>query len=204
MFCPSCGTQTESGIKFCKKCGLALARVRGVMNGNETQSQSGQPSQPGWNEWLKDQVIGPQKSPEEKRLETIQNGLITTVAGIGGTIFLYFLMSAVAANEPREADIVGKIWLAGLIPTLVGLAMLFNAFFIGPKIVALKRREALGEPDWMPVSNTHSTTNSIDTNSLEPPVAQALPAANFDYSVTEHTTARLKDKIPIPASRDTN
>lgn len=189
MFCPSCGTQTETGIKYCKKCGLALSRIRGAMNGSDAQ--------PGWNEWLKDQVIGPQKSPEEKRLETIQNGLVTTVAGIGGTIFLYFLMNAVANNEPRDAQILRSIWLCGLIPTFVGLAMLFNAFFIGPKIVALKRREVLGETDAI-------RTASVNTNSLQPPVAQALPAANFDYSVTEHTTARLKDKIPIPASRDTH
>ena len=196
MFCPSCGTQTEPGIKFCKQCGLALNRIRGVM------SRGG--ANPGWQEWIKDELDARKKSPEEKRYDEIKGGVITTAAGISGTIFLYFLMTAVAANEPREADIVGKIWLAGLIPTFIGLAILFNALFISPKIVALKRREALGESDWMPVSNTNSITNSIDTNSLEAPVAQALPAANFDYSVTEHTTARLKDKIPIPASRDTH
>lgn len=194
MFCPSCGTQTETGIKFCKKCGLALNRIRGAMNGSEVQ--------PGWNQWLKDQVIGPPKSPEEKRLETIQNGLITTVAGIGSTIFLYFLMNAIANNESHDAQVVRSIWLGGLIPTLVGLAMLFNAFFISPKIVALKRREALGEV--LGGETDVNWTTSVNTNSLNAPVAAALPAANFDYSVTEHTTARLKEKIPIPASRDTN
>jgi hypothetical protein len=168
---------------------LALNRIRGVINSKETQSD--------WGEWLKDQVIGPKKSPEEKRLENIQNGLITTVAGIGGTIFLYFLMNAIANNEARNAQIIRSIWLGGLIPTFVGLAMLFNAFFIAPKIVALKRREALGEPD----ANWKA---SVDTNSLNTPATPVLPAANFDYSVTEHTTAKLKEKIPTPASRDTH
>ncbi len=190
MFCPSCGTQTETGIKFCKKCGLALNRIRGVMS-------RGDAHQPGWRDWVKEELEKRKKSPEEKRLEEIKGGVITTAAGISVTIFLYFLMSAIAHNEPREAEIVSKIWLAGLVPTVVGLAILFNGLFISPKIVALKRREALSDPDadW---------AMSVNTNSLDVPVAQVLPAANFDYSVTEHTTARLKEKIPIPASRDTN
>ena len=192
MFCPSCGTQTETGIKFCKKCGLALNRIRGVMS-------RGDAHQPGWRDWVKQELDARKKSPEEKRLEEIKGGVITTAVGISATVFLYFLMTAIAHNEPHEAEIVRSIWLGGLIPTFIGLAILFNAFFISPKIVALKRREALADQE--PAASWGS---AIDTNSLDAPPLNALPAANFDYSVTEHTTARLKEKVAIPASRDTH
>ena len=190
MFCPSCGTQTESGIKYCKKCGLALNRVRGVMNRGTAATD--------WKDVWVQELEKRKKSPEQKRLEEIKGGLITTAAGISVTIFLYFLMSAVARNEPHDAEILRSVWLAGLVPTVIGLAIMFNGLFISPKIVALKRREASSETtdaDW---------PMSVNTNSLDTPVAAALPAANFNYGVTEHTTAKLKNKIPIPASRDTN
>ena len=191
MFCPSCGTQTEAGIKFCKKCGQALHRLRGVM------SRGG--AGPNWNDWIKDEFEKRKKSPEEKRYEEIKAGVITTCIGVSASIFLYFLMSAIAHNEPREADIVSKIWLAGLVPIFIGLGLLFNGLFISPKIVALKRQQALAEREpverWTPVMQPQA----LDTASMT-----ALPVAQQDYSVTEHTTAKLKEKIPIPASRDTN
>ena len=196
MFCPSCGTQTETGIKYCKKCGLALNRVRGVMNrGSATTDYN--------DVWMQEKLDTIErkrkKSPEEKRYEELKGGVITTAIGVSVMVFLYFLMTAIAHNEPHDAEIVSKIWMAGLVPTFIGLALLFNGLFISPKIVALKRREALADQE-----SATSWGSAIDTNALDAPPLNVLPAANFDYSVTEHTTARLKDKIPIPASRDTN
>ena len=192
MFCPSCGTQTETGIKYCKKCGLALNRVRSAIN-------RGGEAQPGWRDWIKDELDARKKSPEEKRLEEIKGGVITTAVGVSVTTFLYFLMTAIAHNEPHDAEIVSKIWLVGLIPTFIGLAILFNGLFISRKIVELKRREALADRE-----PAESWGSAIDTNSLAAPPMNALPAANLDYSVTEHTTARLKEKVALPASRDTH
>jgi hypothetical protein len=196
MFCPSCGTQSESGLKFCKQCGLALNRIRGVM------SRGG--ANPSWNDvWIQDELEKRdnkrKKSPEQKRLEEIKAGVITTSVGVGATIFLYFLMNAIAANEPREAEILRSVWLAGLVPLMVGLSILFNALVISPKIVALKRRETMSETDQTP-----SWTPAADTNSFAKTPVSALPEASFEHSVTEHTTAKLKEKIPVPASRDTH
>ena len=144
MFCPSCGTQTEAGIKFCKQCGLALNRIRGVM------SRGG--ANPSWNDvWIQDELekrdSKRKKLPEQKRLEELKGGVITTAAGFSATIFLYFLMNAVAGNEPHDAEILRSVWLCGLIPTFIGLGILFNALVISPKIVALKRRETMDEMD---------------------------------------------------------
>ena len=65
MYCPQCGTQADPGIKYCKKCGQALNRIRGVM------SRGG--STPNWNEvWIEEALEEHRnkrkKTPEEKRL----------------------------------------------------------------------------------------------------------------------------------------
>ena len=203
MFCPSCGTQTEARIKYCKKCGQALHRLRGVMS----RGGAGHSLMQNWADGDRDQLEEhreeqrrkQKKSPEEKRYDEIKGGVITTCIGVSATIFLYFLMAAVAHNQPHDAEIVSKIWLAGLIPTSIGLSLLFNALFVSPKIIELKRQQALADREpverWTPVMQPQA----LDTASMA-----ALPAANFEHSVTEHTTAKLKEKIAIPASRDTH
>ena len=196
MFCPSCGTQTEAGIKFCKKCGQALNRIRGVM------SRGG--ANPSWNDVWKQEELDSlernrKKSPEEKRYEEIKGGVITTSVGVGATIFLYFLFNALATHEPGNAALFHSLWKVGLVPTSIGLGILFNALVISPKIVALKRREAMSDE-----ASVERWVRAADTNMFEQAPVSALPEANFEHSVTEHTTAKLKDKIPIPASRNTN
>jgi hypothetical protein len=206
MFCPSCGSQADLGIKFCKQCGFELNRVRGaIQRGGERPSLMQNMA-----DWDRDQLEAQReerrrknkKSPEEKRYEEIKAGVITTCVGVGATVFLYFFMSVVAANEPKDADIINRVWLAGLVPTIIGLGILFNGLVISRKIVELKRQQALLENNsasaWTPVINA---TPALDTASIN---VNALPAAQFDYSVTEHTTAKLKEKMPVPASRDTN
>ncbi len=55
--------------------------------------------------------------------------MITSAVGLGISIFLYFLLGAVAAGQqPQDAQIIRSVWLAGLIPFLVGWRSLSTAF----------------------------------------------------------------------------
>ena len=136
MFCPNCATQTTEEVKFCRKCGANLRGVQEAMTGRTKAID--------WDKtWVKEMLMSQEererrqgKTPEVKRLEEIKAGVITAAAGLGAMIFLYFLLGAVAANEPaKDAMIISKVWLAGLVPFMVGLAILFNGFFVSKQIV---------------------------------------------------------------------
>jgi hypothetical protein len=65
-----------------------------------------------------------EKSAVRRRLEGLKlGGLITTVVGIGLMVFLHGIVE-------RED---GPVYLVGLIPLLVGLALLIYPLFLAPK-----------------------------------------------------------------------
>lgn len=69
---------------------------------------------------------------ERRRIEGLRlGGLITTVVGIGVMIFLRAL---VGDDTP--------IYLAGLIPLLIGLVLVLYGFFMAPRAMARDRSEA--------------------------------------------------------------
>ena len=121
-------------------------------------------------------------TPEVKRLNEIKGGVITAAAGISAMIFLYFFLGAVAANEGKDAVIVGRIWLAGLVPFLVGLALLFNGLFVSKRIVKLKQEQLDQTKNEMP-------RNLAAPNTAQLPEFETPPIP--DYSITEQPTYRL-------------
>ena len=197
MYCPQCGTQTEPGIKYCKKCGQALNRIRGVMSRGGASAN--------WNEvWIEEHLEERRnkrkKTPEEKRLEEIKAGVIVSFSGLALTIFLYFLFEAIAsATSDPGANILRSIWAAGLIPLFVGAGLIFNGVFVSKRLVELRRQqEALAQQ-----SQALPGAVAVDTA----PVAQlpeARPQATPGFGVTEHTTARLGEGVAVPARRDTD
>ncbi len=74
--------------------------------------------------WVKEMLMSQEErerrqgiTPEVKRMNEIKGGVITSAVGIGAMIFLYFFLGAVGANEGgKDAVILGRIWLAGLVP----------------------------------------------------------------------------------------
>lgn len=184
MFCPNCATQTNDEVKFCRKCGANLRAVQEVLTG-------GRPKSIDWDKtWVREMLMSQEererrqgKTPEVKRLEEIKGGVITAAAGLGAMIFLYFLLGAVAANEPaKDAMIISKVWLAGLVPFMVGLAILFNGFFVSKQIVKLKQQKQ-DQLQNLTAPNLAATS----TNPLPEVETPAFP----NYSVTEPTTYRL-------------
>lgn len=189
MFCPSCGTQANEGLRFCKQCGANLRRVQGVM------AQGGGGFD--WSKtWVAEMMMSEEErerhkgvTPEEKRLNEIKGGVITSFVGLGVMIFLYFLMGALAAQPENQhgGEILRHVWLAGVIPFLVGLAIIFNGLFISKRIVELKRQKMGMPPQPLPLGAP--TTGQL-----------AAPSTPTDFSITEQTTTRLPEHEP--ARRD--
>ena len=180
MYCPNCAVQMTDDVKFCRSCGADLRTVQDALTGRNPQSID-------WNKtWVSEMMMSREererrqgKTPEVKRLEEIKAGVIVSSVGIGVMIFLYFLLGAVAANEPaKDAMIISKVWLAGLVPFLIGLALMFNGLFISKRIVKLKKEQ----DEQLNTASGISTTHQL-------PDIESIPIPN--YSVTDKTTYRL-------------
>jgi hypothetical protein len=200
MFCPQCGAQADQGIKYCKQCGINLRRIQGVMSRGGASAN--------WNDvWmeeaLEDQRSKRKKTPEEKRIDEIKGGVITSSAGLAITIFFSFLFNAIANNVGgSQAEILRSLWAIGLVPLFIGLGIVFNGVYLSKRIVELKHTpepsaQPLAPPQPQPLFGTQNT--SVDTAK----VAQ-LPAANAQSSVTEHTTAHLGEATAVNVQRKTN
>lgn len=204
MFCPQCGAQADQGIKYCKQCGINLRRIQGVMSRGGASAN--------WNDvWmeeaLEEQRSKRKKTPEEKRLDEIKGGVITSSVGLAITIFFSFLFDAIANNASgSQAEILRSLWAVGLVPLFIGLGIVFNGVYLSKRIVELKRApEQLPQPSAQPLAPPHpqplfgTQAGSVDTAK----VAQ-LPAANAQSSVTEHTTAHLGEATAVNVPRKTN
>ncbi len=181
MFCPNCATQITDDVKFCRKCGANLRAVQEALTGRNEQAID-------WDKtWVKEMLMSREererrqgKTPEVKRMDEIKAGVIVTAVGLGAMIFLYFLLGAVVVNEPpKDAMILSKVWLSGLIPFLVGLSLIFNGMFVSNRIVKLKKEQ---EDRRLQAAPTISTTHQLPE--IETPT---IP----DFSVTDKTTYRL-------------
>lgn len=191
MFCPKCGTQTTAEIKYCKQCGANLRGVQEVMVRGGSKDFD-------WSKtWVAEMFMTEEErerrqgiTPEIKRLNEIKGGVITSFVGIGVMIFLYYLMGAVAEQpgNVQDAEILRRVWLAGLIPFLVGLSIIFNGYFVSKRIVELKKQQ-------QPMLHPPSPINALTTSQLSESPQQTLP-----YSVTDSTTALLQKPPQSSAS----
>ncbi len=141
------------------------------------------------------------KTPEEKRLEEIKGGVITSFVGLAITIFFSFLFDAIANTlpDPGVANILRSLWAVGLVPLFVGAGLIFNGVFVSKRLVEVKLQQELSTRQ----SQALPSAAAVDTA----PVAQlpeARPQATPEFGVTEHTTARLGEGVAIPARRDTD
>ncbi len=176
MFCPGCAIPVTDETKFCKSCGANLRGVRDAMTGR------GEPFD--WSKtWVAEMFLTEEErerrrgvTPEQKRLNEIKAGVITTLVGVGAMIFLHFFMAAIANAKPDDdsVEIIRRIWLAGLVPFLIGLGLLFNGIFLSKHPV---KQATPPLPTPLPAHTT---------NQLEAPRTNA--------SVVEHTTAHLPEQ----------
>ena len=200
MFCPRCGSNQEEELKFCKACGANLYVVRRVVDSRQIDSRQTD-EKFNWNKtWVaemfasSEEAIKRQKAlerlqgmtPETKRYNEIKAGVITGSVGLAVMIFLHIFMQGIiiGGKVPNDtAEILSRIWLAGIIPVFVGLALIFNGYFLSRKMIEAAKRYEDRETGKL-------TSAPTETPALRP--ANTTEFIPTRFSVTEDTTKHLK------------
>ena len=195
MFCPQCGNKQGEELKFCNLCGANLFAVRQVVGAREADEKFD------WSKtWVAEMFMSEAErkrrnaelerergvTPEIKRYNEIKAGVIVSSVGVGLMLFLWVIGMAVfrsGQNPPGDAEIIRSVWVAGVIPLMVGLALIFNGLVVSKKTVELQKRALGYEPDALPKgAEQQPSLKSADTSEFIP----------TGFSVTEGTTQHLK------------
>ena len=190
MFCPRCGTNQSDELKFCKSCGANMSAVRQAVDVREPEQKFD------WSKtWVAEMFLSAEEqkrrkeqlererglTPEVKRINEIKAGVITSSVGIGIAIVLFVLMKGIVlgGNVPHDAaEILIRLWVAGVIPVLVGLALIINGLVVSRRLVEIAKANELNR---MPGDQEPRSLRPGDTNEFIP----------TDFSVTEQTTRQL-------------
>jgi hypothetical protein len=194
MICPRCASEQSDELKFCKSCGANLEAVRYVLDNREI------PAGFDWSKtWVADMFLSQAEqkrrkrqielqsgiTPEEKRRTEIKAGVITAATGLGVAVLLYFLMQGIilSGRAAGSEEILSRLWIAGVIPIFVGLALIINGVFVSRK-PGDKRESPVTDPKSFAAQPDHRTLGVGDIDLAGPTT----------FSVTEGTTKHL-DKL---------
>ena len=187
MFCPQCGTNQSDDLKFCKSCGANLYAVRQVVATRETSGKID------WSKtWVAEMFLSQAErkrreeelerqlgvTPDVKRYREIKAGIITAFVGVGVTIFLYVLMDGIIRGGqvgPGDAEILSRIWVAGVIPFFVGVGLIVAG------LLAKAPKPLQGRQDELSRAPQQHQLGSADASEFFP----------SSISVTENTTKHL-------------
>lgn len=194
MYCPQCGTQQSDEVRFCKSCGANLAAVRVAAAARDPDEKFD------WGKtWVAEMFLSEAErkrraaelerargiTPEVKRYQEIKAGVITSFVGAGVAFFLFVFMNGFILSgqvPPDEAEILSRVWVAGVIPFLVGLALIINGLFVSKKMAEAARRE-------------REQLGAAEAPAQGPRPLRPADASDFipaDFSVTEGTTKHLE------------
>jgi len=194
MFCPRCGSSQSEELKFCKSCGANLFAVRQVVATRETDEKFD------WsNTWVAEMFRSSDEikrrkaelerqrgiTPEVKRYIEIKAGVITASVGVAIGIFLFVFMQGLILGgkvSPDTAEILSRLWIAGVIPLFVGIALMVNGVFVSKKMLEAGRRAGELPP----------SPGQPDTTSHSLPSANSTEFIPSGFSVTEETTKHLR------------
>ena len=200
MFCPQCGSTQSDELKFCKTCGANLYALRQVMATRDDEGKFD------WSKtWVAEIFSSGEdgvrkaaeierlqgKTPEVKRRAEIKAGVVTTSVGLGLLLVLFVLMEGLVKTgrvSDAAVEILSRIWIVGVIPVMVGIALIVNGVFISKS-----GADAL-DADTRTSADELSATDHLNSNKAD----EYLPPANTNdlspagFSVTERTTKHLK------------
>ncbi|HQZ83063.1 MAG TPA: hypothetical protein PLR83_07570 [Pyrinomonadaceae bacterium] len=177
MFCPKCGSTQEEGLRFCKVCGAHLAAVKQAL----ATPDRGEKAE-------LDRLKG--TTPDSRRRNEIKAGMITGSIGLGLMIFLYIFMQGLILSgqtSPGDAEILSRLWIVGIIPMLVGGALIINGFYVSKLFGGA--RTPVEELDTTTPTPTTGELPANDPEYLGPANTTRFPATPF--SVTDETTRHL-------------
>src|SRR5258705_3683838 len=191
MFCPQCGSTQSEELKFCKVCGVNLHAVMQVVTAREPEEKFD------WSKtWVQEIFLSADEkkrrkaelelqrgiTPEVRRYNEIKAGVIVGSVGLALSIFLFVFMGGLIASgkvTPEAAEILSRLWVAGVIPMFVGLALIINGTVVSKKLVELSKRD--WKPEGLPGAADPRQLRSADTSEF----------AATPFSVTEQTTKHL-------------
>lgn len=194
MFCPRCGSNQSEDLKFCKACGANLYAVRQVVDNREIGEKFD------WSKtWVHEMFLSAEEkkkrkeelerqrgiTPEVKRFTEIKAGVIVASVGLAVAIFLFVFMEGIilaGGVSSDDAEILSRLWIAGVIPLFVGIALMVNGFFISKKMI-----EEVARRNSEPGSSPGLQGTSPDSLSS----ADATEFIPTRFSVTEDTTKHL-------------
>jgi hypothetical protein len=194
MFCPRCGSKQSEELKFCKVCGANLYAVRQAVDTRDTGEKTDSN-----NPWfaalaLSDAASKRRKeeldhqrgiTPEVKRYNEIKGGVITGSIGLALAIFLNVFMHGLILSgnvSPQAAEILSRLWIVGVIPLFVGIALLVNGVFVSKRLAEISRQAA---QKGLPLRDK-------DTHPLELQSGETTEFIPSGFSVTEGTTKHLQ------------
>ena len=189
MICPRCSSNQVDDIKFCTFCGANLQAVREAVEAPEKKFDWG-------NTWVAEMFMSGQMAevrklemerrlgitPEVKRYNEIKAGVIVSSVGVGVMVFLHFIMHAIALKNPGDAELLNSIWLAGMIPFMVGIALIINGTLVSKKIVQAIEREQK--------KNMSLEEGPAAKGLRAPDTSEFVPTT---FSVTDQTTRHLEN-----------
>ncbi|HVF24104.1 MAG TPA: hypothetical protein VM941_13540 [Pyrinomonadaceae bacterium] len=120
-------------------------------------------------------------TPTVKRYNEIKAGVITSSVGVGVAIFLFVFMQGLLGNvSPQTGEILSRLWIAGVIPFFVGVALMINGLVVSKRLAEIQERE---------MTNPNALEGELDQRALRPADAGEFVPARL--SVTEGTTRHL-------------
>jgi hypothetical protein len=192
MLCPRCASNQSDEIKFCTSCGANLQAVREALVARDPSKKFD------WSDtWVADMFMSGEAAerrkiemerrlgitPETKRYKEIKAGVIVSSVGVALAIFLFIFMQGVVGHvEPKDAEIISRLWIAGIIPFMVGLALIINGVVVSKKLVEIAERSE---------KRANELEGGQTPRGLKAPdTSEFIPAG---FSVTEQTTRHLQN-----------
>jgi len=188
MFCPQCGSTQPDELNFCKSCGANLGSVRTALTKPETAEEFK------WNRtWLAEAVMTRAEkdrlrgiTPEDKRRREIKAGVITASSGVALTLVLAAIMDGIIIGggvSSAAIAILSRLWIVGLIPIFVGVALVVNGVFVSKGAKALPSDYGIdgNKPEPAPLEfSAGPETNPLPAGGFNVPARTPKPLQKID------------------------